>query len=161
MKTSLNKTTSKVSATSPIQDPGVFSPEGFDNTIYLHQWLAVFKEGQKRAYDKEIALFKARILKAQEVSDKLHNWLEAKSGCNSRSFLKIIDIYTFETIHLINLDSYLNAEFRKQAYDLTFELSKEFNNSDFRIDFHLTDDSESINFELLESNGFMLTHSGN
>lgn len=120
-----------------------------------------FNEGYKKGIDaKEVAVknfFRLNIEKATNLAETLFKKFESLIFKCNHLMLKALDLRSFEFLFIVDEKTYL-SDFRKDVYKLIREIKKETNNQEFRFECLIMPESESINYDLIISEGFSLKY---
>lgn len=120
-----------------------------------------FHEGFRKGLDaKEVALknfFNQNIDKATNLAESLFEKFENLNFKCNHLMLKALDLRSFELLFIVDEKKYLD-ESKKAAYKLIRETKKEVNSQEFRFECLIMPESQSINFDLIISEGFSLKY---
>lgn len=120
-----------------------------------------FDEGFKKGIDaKEVALknfFSLNIDKATNLGELLFKKFESLDFKCNHLMLKALDLRSFEFLFIVDEQKYLSVS-RKEIYKLIRDTKKENNSQEFRFECLIMPESESINYDLIISEGFSLKY---
>lgn len=126
------------------------------------QIIDAFKEGVKIGlenndkYAKQI--FMNNIKHAIKLSEAFYTWVKSQKINNASAYLKIENIDNFETLILIDSDSYYNKVVRSNLYNKAKEFRKENNTNTFNIEFILKPHSSELKNTSLQNHGYYLSY---
>lgn len=151
------------SGSGGISVPNNWNPDKLLKQFDLRHWVEGYdfgfseghKEGHKQAFDQVIEEFNKNILKATVMSSEVYNLIMSLGVTTCKAYFKIASIHTFESLFMIDEKSFINKDLRHTIYEIFLEQYKNQGSSKFHLDFTLTDYSESVNIDLLKSDGFV------
>jgi hypothetical protein len=98
--------------------------------------------------------FIENIEKAFSISENLYFDINTDKFVIASLFLKANHISSFDVLFLVDLKHYLSDQ-RKKVYEIARNIKKSSNKDLFEINFSFMPTSENINYNLLESDGFV------
>jgi hypothetical protein len=113
------------------------------------------KEGHQQAFDQAKEEFNKNIMKATVMSSEVYNLINSLGVKTCKAYFRITSLHTFESLFMIDLDSYLNSDLRHTIYEIFLEKCEKQSSSKFHMDFTLTDYSKNVNVDLLKCDGFV------
>lgn len=120
-----------------------------------------FNDGFKKGMDaKEVAIkqfFGLNLERATKLAEKLFKKFEKHNFKCNHLMLKPLDLRSFEFLFIVDEDKYLSAS-RKAVYNLIRKTKQKNNSQEFRFECLIMPESESINFDLITSEGFTLKY---
>lgn len=101
--------------------------------------------------------FQDNLGSAFSLSEKLINVISSDEFEVNNVFLKACDIASFDVLVIVNSDSYLSDN-RKLAYSKAREIKTEKREDFFNINFSFMPDNGAINYQSLESDGYIFKY---
>lgn len=134
-------------------------PKNWTGDNLEQELFKAFERGEEYQKKKDADEFKSivetNLHKATTLSENI--FLSASKDYEvkiEKALLKIDDIHHFETIFIVDRKSYFSKQI-KDVYKKSFEVKKNFNCDEFRIDFMFMPSSENINMESMNADGFV------
>lgn len=128
------------------------------------EFFRAFERGEKFQKEKtEIKLrneIEHKFNRATTLSETLFNKIRTEFEADvTKLIINYSEMPCFQSLFILKKDFYLSSKML-ELYNESNKLKSDFNDESFRIDFKFMIDSDKINYNLLESDGFVLNYIG-